>query len=150
MKILIDADACPKQLKEILYRSANKRKIECILVANQILNHPVSPYIRSIRVDKGFDVADNYIVTLVEKDDLVITADIPLADEVVKKGGVVITHKGKKYTLSNIGQVLAMRNFFTEMREAGLIETKTKAFGTQQTQAFASQLDRYLTAQGYQ
>ena len=147
MKILVDADACPKPIKEILFRAANRCKVECILVANQILNHPQSPYIRSIRVDKGFDVADDYIVTLVNPKDLIITADIPLADEAIKAGGIVLNPKGKKYTTSNIGQVLAMRDFFTEMRDAGLVETKTKAFGAQQTQAFSKELDTYLTAE---
>lgn len=148
MKILIDADACPKPIKEILYRAANKRKIECVLVANQDLSHPASRYIRSIRVGKGFDVADNRIVELVEKDDLIITADIPLAEEAIRKGGVVITPQGKKYTESNIGEALSIRNFLTTMRDAGMVESKTKAFSNQNSQAFASELDRYLTAGG--
>jgi uncharacterized protein YaiI (UPF0178 family) len=149
LKILIDADACPKQIKEILYRAANKRKIECILVANQNMYHPASNYIRSIRVNKGFDVADDHIVTLVDEGDLIITSDIPLADEAVQKGGIVITSKGQMYTKSNIGRALAMRNFFTELRETGMVQTKTKPFGNQQSQAFASELDRYLTKQGF-
>ena len=144
MKIFVDADACPKPIKEILYRVANKRKIECILIANQILNHPFSEYIRSIRVDKGFDVADNQIVQQINPHDLVVTSDIPLADEVVKKSAVVITPKGQKYTQSNIGQALAMRNFYTDMRNAGLAQTKSKPFSNKQSQAFAAELDRYL------
>jgi hypothetical protein len=144
MKILVDADACPKPIKEILYRAAIRCKVDCILVANQILNHPISDYIRSIQVAKGFDVADDKIVQMVEENDLIVSADIPLADEAIKKGGVVLNPKGKIYTKSNIGQVLAMRNFFTEMRDAGLVQTKTKSFSNQQSEAFAKQLDRLL------
>jgi len=148
VKIVIDADACPKPIKDILYRAANKRQIECVLVANQTLNHPLSQYIRSVRVNKGFDVADSYIITLIEKHDLIITSGIPLADEVIKNGGVVITPNGKKYNKQNIRQALSMRNFFSDMRDAGLASTKTKPFSHQHSKAFASQLDRYLTILG--
>ena len=144
MKIIVDADACPKPIKDILFRCSTKRKIKCILVANQNLTHPISDFISSIRVNKGFDVADDYIVKISNKDDLIITSDIPLANEVIKKGASVISHKGKKYTMSNIGQALAMRNFFTEMRESGLVETKNKAYSSQNSQAFASALESYL------
>ncbi len=113
MKILIDADACPKTIKDILFKAANKREIKCILVANQDISYPPSKYIRAVRVSKGFDVADQRIVELAEKDDVVITSDIPLASDVIKKGAVVIAPYGKKYTESNIGQALAMRNFYT-------------------------------------
>lgn len=145
MKILVDADACPNPIKTILYRAATNRKVECILVANQPISHPFSNYIRSIQVGKGFDVADSRIVQLVESKDVVITSDIPLADEVIRQGAVVITPKGQQYTQANIGQALAMRDFYTHMRDAGLVQTKSKSFSNKQSQQFASKLDHYLT-----
>ncbi|WP_116963775.1 YaiI/YqxD family protein [Fastidiosibacter lacustris] len=148
MNIYIDADACPKAIKEILYKAAHKRKVTCIFVANQPLIHQSSPFIKSRCVDKGFDVADKYISNHVQQNDLVITADIPLAKSVIDKGAIVITPHGKKYTTSNISQALSMRNFFTELRDAGLIETKTKAFSQHNNHAFAAELDRYLTQKG--
>ena len=144
MKIIIDADACPRAIKDILFRCSTKRKIKCILVANQVLNHPISDYVTSIKVDKGFDVADNYIVTISEENDLIITSDIPLASEVIEKGAFVISHSGKFYNRSNIKQTLSMRNFLTEMRESGLVQSKNKAYSHQNSQLFSSALEKFL------
>ena len=144
MKILVDADACPKPIKEILFRAADKRKLECILVANQTIYCPPSDYIRTIRVSKGFDVADERIVELTEKGDLVITSDIPLANDAINKGAVVITPYGKKYTVANIGEALAMRDFFNCMRDIGKIESTTKSFSRKASRSFSALLDQWL------
>ncbi|WP_192484906.1 MULTISPECIES: YaiI/YqxD family protein [Cysteiniphilum] len=149
MIIYIDADACPKAVKEVLYKAAHQRKVTCIFVANQPLTHPPSPFIKMRCVDKGFDVADNYIANKVEMSDLVITADIPLAKEVTDRNAMVITPHGKQYTKANISQTYAMRNFFTELRDAGLVETKTKAFSNSNINAFANALDQLLTKRGF-
>lgn len=149
MIIYIDADACPKAIKEVLYKAAHQRKVTCIFVANQPLTHPPSPFIKMRCVDKGFDVADNYIANKVEMNDLVITADIPLAKEVTDRDAMVITPHGKQYTKANISQTYAMRNFFTELRDAGLVETKTKAFSNSNINAFANALDQLLTKRGF-
>ncbi|WP_119344854.1 YaiI/YqxD family protein [Facilibium subflavum] len=144
MKILVDADACPKAIKQILYKAAHQRKVTCIFIANHPLYHPPSPFIKSKLVDKGFDVADQLIVDMVKPHDLVITGDIPLANDAIQQQATVITPQGKKYTKANIGQALSMRDFFTTMRDAGVVETKTKPFSHAQTHRFASELDRYL------
>jgi len=121
MKILIDADACPKRVKEIIFKAAIKRHIQCVIVANQYINHPQSTFIRFAVVDKGFDVADDYIAEHTAENDIVITSDIPLAKAVIDKGAFVINFQGKSYTKQNIGQILALRDFYTQMREAGLV-----------------------------
>ena len=147
MIIYIDADACPKPVKEILYKAAHSRQVMCIFVANQPLHHPPSPFIKTRCVDKGFDVADNYIVTKVTQG--VITADIPLAKEAIDHGGIVITPYGRQYTKTNIAQVYAMRNFYSELRDAGLVETRTKSFSNQNNNAFSNALDQLLTKAGF-
>ena len=120
IKIFVDADACPGTVKEILYRISQRTGIEVILVANQPLSTPRIPTVRSIQVSQGFDVADDYIVTLVEKDDLVITADIPLAAEVIDKGGKALNPRGELYTAANIKARLNMRDFMDSMRNSGV------------------------------
>ncbi|MBK2124196.1 YaiI/YqxD family protein [Fangia hongkongensis] len=144
MTIFIDADACPKPIKEILFKAADREQISCVFIANHAFYYPNSPYIKTRIVDKGFDIADNYIISKVASNDLVITSDIPLASEVIKKGAIVISSSGKIYTKSNIAQALAMRNFFTEMRDAGMIESKSKPFNQKNSHAFAKELDKYL------
>lgn len=144
-KILIDADACPKPIKEIIYRAAINRKVLTLFVANQYLSVPDSDYITTKIVAKGFDIADNYIVEKTNPNDLIITSDIPLADLVIAKGGIVITPHGRKYDHNNIKPVLAKRNFMTQMRDSGMIQTKTKAFSNKENYAFATMLDTYLT-----
>lgn len=149
MIIYIDADACPKPIKEIIYKAAHSRKVICIFVANQPLNHQPSPFIKMRCVDKGFDVADNYIVTKVKKGDLVITSDIPLAKEVIDHGSIVITPHGRQYDKKNISQAYAMRNFFSELRDAGLVKTRTKSFSTQNNNVLSNALDQLLTINGF-
>ncbi|TQV84668.1 YaiI/YqxD family protein [Exilibacterium tricleocarpae] len=144
LKIWVDADACPKPVKEILFRAAARVKVLTTLVANQPLAIPKSPYIRALQVGSGFDVADNLIVQEVEPGDVVITADIPLAAEVVEKGAVALNPRGERYTSENIRQRLQMRDFMEEMRSAGQVSGGPPPYGQTERQAFANALDRLL------
>ena len=144
MKIWVDADACPKVIKEILYRAAQRAEIITTLVANQPLTIPRSPWIKSTQVAGGFDVADNYIVKNLEAGDLVITADIPLAAEAIDKGAEAINPRGQHYTTANIKQRLAMRDFMEEMRSTGEVHGGPPPLNQQDRQAFANILDRIL------
>lgn len=146
-KIWIDADACPQIIKQILYRAAVRTKIELVLVANMIFNYPKAPNIKFILVGKGFDVADNYIVQGVMPNDLVITADIPLAAGVIEKGAYALNPRGKFYDRENIKQNLAVRNLMTDLRDRGEISGGPSAFGAREQQAFANALDRFLAKQ---
>jgi uncharacterized protein YaiI (UPF0178 family) len=143
-KIWVDADACPKVVKEILFRAADRVGIQVILVANQPLQVPGSRYIRSVQVPAGFDVADNHIVQQLVSGDLVITADIPLAAEVVAKGGLALNPRGDLYTEENIRQRLNMRDFMDSLRSSGVQTGGPAAFSHADRQAFANQLDRLL------
>ena len=143
-QIWVDADACPKVIKEILYRAAERVKIPLILVANQPLQVPGSRYIRSMQVAHGFDVADNYIVQKLDANDLVITADIPLAAEVIEKGGKALNPRGELYTEDNIRQRLSMRDFMETLRGSGIDTGGPAALSHADRQAFANQLDRLL------
>lgn len=145
MQIWIDADACPAVIKDILYRAAERKQVALILVANQPLRTPASPYIRSMRVAGGFDVADNKIVELVQPGDLVITADIPLAADVIKKGGYALNPRGDLYTQDNIQERLTLRNFLGELRNTGVNTGGPPPLNHSDRQAFANQLDRFLT-----
>lgn len=147
MRIWVDADAAPRVIKEILYRAAVRTGIELVLVANQPLQVPPSRLIHTVQVSAGFDVADNYIVQQVEPGDLVITADIPLAAEVLEKGGAALTPRGERYTENNIRQRLNMRDFMDTLRASGVNTGGPPAFSQQDRQTFANQLDRYLAAQ---
>ncbi len=140
----VDADACPNAIKEILYRAAERVGAELILVANQPLNAPRSRYIRSIQVPAGLDVADNRIAALVERGDLVVTADIPLAAKVVDKGALALNPRGELYTTENIKERLAMRNLMDELRSTGQLTGGPAALGKKERQAFANALDRLL------
>ncbi len=144
MKIWVDADATPKPVKEILFRAAERAQILTTLVANQGLSAPNSPYLKTVQVPSGFDVADNYIVQHCSAGDIVITADIPLAAEVVEKGALAINPRGEKYTTENIKQRLAMRDFMETMRSSGQVTDGPKAYNQQDRQAFANSLDRLL------
>ena len=144
-QIWVDADACPVAIKEILFRAAEREQIPVTLVANQWLRTPPSRFIRSIQVPAGLDVADNEIVQNVSADDLVVTQDIPLAALVIDKGGVAIHPRGELYTAETIAQRLGMRNFMEELRGAGIDTGGPAAFHTRDKQAFANQLDRWLT-----
>ena len=143
-QIWVDADACPKVVKEILFRAADRVCVPVILVANQPIQVPRSRHIRSIQVATGFDVADNYIVQQLEPGDLVITADIPLAAEVIAKGGLALNPRGELYTEDNIRQRLNMRDFMDTLRSSGVDTGGPASFSQADRQAFANQLDRLL------
>ena len=144
MQILVDADACPKVIKEILFRVADRLKIQTTLVANQMLYCPPSKYIRAMQVPAGFDVADNKIAAMVEPGDLVITADIPLAAEVIEKGGHALNPRGEFYTKDTIRERLTMRDFMDNLRGSGVDTGGPPALSQKDRQAFANQLDRFL------
>jgi len=147
MKIWVDADACPNPIKSILFRTAERLSLETILVANHALRVPASKHIRATQVTGGFDVADDYIVEHAQAGDLAITADIPLAAELVDKGVQVLSPRGQAFTHSNVRQQLAMRDFMDTMRGSGvLVQGGPAAFSDRDRQAFANALDRLLHA----
>jgi uncharacterized protein YaiI (UPF0178 family) len=143
-KIWVDADACPKVIKEILFRAAARVRVGLILVANQPVEAPRSPYIQSVQVASGFDVADNYIVKEAQPGDLVVTADIPLAAEVIAKGCLALNPRGELYTKDNVRQRLSLRDFMDTLRGSGVNTGGPAAFSRADTKAFADQLDRLL------
>ncbi|EED36575.1 conserved hypothetical protein [Luminiphilus syltensis NOR5-1B] len=145
MKIWVDADALPVVIRDILFRAAQKREIETILVANMPLRTPPSPYISSYQVPSGFDVADDEIVRRAEAGDLVITSDIPLAAEVIPKGAHVLTPRGERYTANNIGARLNMRDFMDTMRSSGEHSGGPPPLNQTDRKTFADQLDQLLT-----
>jgi uncharacterized protein YaiI (UPF0178 family) len=144
MQIWVDADACPNVIKDILFRAAERVNIPLILVANKTLRTPPSHYISSIRVEAGFDVADNVIVKEMKFGDLVITADIPLASEVIGQGGHALNPRGEFYSKENIEERLSMRNFMDELRGSGVNTGGPATLNQKDRQAFANQLDRFL------
>jgi uncharacterized protein YaiI (UPF0178 family) len=144
MQIWVDADACPGVIKEILFRAAERAQIAMTLVANQLLLTPPSRYIRAIQVPAGFDVADGKIVQHLEPGDLVITADIPLAAEVIAKGGHALNPRGEFYTPDTIRERLNMRDFMDNLRGSGVDTGGPSSFSQGDRKAFASQLDRFL------
>jgi uncharacterized protein YaiI (UPF0178 family) len=145
MKIWVDADACPKIVKDILFRAAHRCHIKIILVANSVLTVPTSILISTITVASGVDVTDNYIVEQLAVGDLVITADIPLAAEIVTKGGVALNPRGELYTADNIKQRLTMRDMMAQLRTSGLQINGPSTYGAKEKIAFANALDRFLT-----
>lgn len=148
MQIWVDADACPRVIKEILYRAAERVQCQLVLVANQLLDIPRSAFIKSIRVAPGFDVADNHIVQQVAEGDLVITADIPLAAEVLEKGAEALNPRGELYSRETIRQKLTMRDFMDEMRGSGVITGGPPPFNQTDRREFANALDRFLEKPG--
>ena len=144
MQIWVDADACPGEIKDILFRAAQRREILVTLVANQTLRTPVSPWIQTVLVPAGMNVADRKIVELSAAGDLVITADIALAFDVVAKGAQALDPRGELYTDANVGERLAMRNLLDQMRGAGQVLGGPSNFTNCNRQAFANQLDRWL------
>lgn len=144
MNILVDADACPRPVKEMLFRAAQRKQVEVVLVANQLLAVPSTPHVRAVTVPRGFDVADRSIVEWAQAGDLVVTADIPLAAAAVEKGVLAINPRGELYTADNVRQRLGMRNLMEELRGAGVPLSGPDAFGPRDRQAFANQLDRLL------
>ncbi len=144
MRIWVDADACPVAIKEVLYRAANRAKVPMVLIANQMLRVPPSPWIRALQVPAGFDVADQRIVQEACQGDLVITADIPLAAQVIAKGAHVIDPRGELLNQSNIEGRLTMRNFMEVLRNSGVDTGGPAGLSKSDVQAFANQLDRLL------
>lgn len=149
MRIYIDADSCPVVIKEILYRAAGRVRVPLVLVANQYLAIPESEYISCIEVPAGPDIADDRIADMVEPNDLVITADLPLADRVVRKGGFALNPRGDLYTAENIKDRLATRDLMDVLRNSGMDTGGPSAFNMKDRQYFANQLDRFLVKHGY-
>jgi uncharacterized protein YaiI (UPF0178 family) len=147
MKIWVDADACPVVIKEILFKAAQRTGIETTLVANQAVRIPRSPQIKFLQVAQGYDVADNEIVKRLEAGDLVITGDIPLAAEVIQKGGHALNPRGERYTTENIKARLTMRDFMDTLRSSGVNTGGPAAMSQSDRQTFANQLDKLLTRQ---
>lgn len=144
MQIWVDADACPGVIKEILYRVADRMQLQVTLVANQLMRVPPSRFIRAVQVPSGADVADAEIVRLLAAGDLVVTGDIPLASDVLKKGGFALNPRGDFYTVDNIAQQLTMRAFMDELRGSGVDTGGPAPFGQADRQQFANSLDRHL------
>lgn len=150
MTIWVDADACPRAIKEILFRAAERTGVALILVANQPLRTPPSAYIRSMIVPGGFDVADEHITGAVQAGDLVITADIPLAAAVIAKGAFALNPRGTFYTQDNIGEALSVRNWMSDLRSSGVETGGPASFSPRDRENFANQLDRFLSKHGKQ
>lgn len=142
--IWVDADACPKVVKEILYRASKRVAVQLNLVANAPLQVPRSPHIKFIQVGAGFDVADNYIVEQAADGDIVVTADIPLAADAIEKGCFVINPRGELYTVENIRQRLNMRDFMDSLRSSGVDTGGPDSYDQTDRRKFANQLDRLL------
>lgn len=145
MKIWIDADACPRVIKEIVFRASERLEVPVLLVANKSLAKHDSRLIQSIVVADGFDVADDYIAEHAAAEDLVVTADIPLAARVVANGGLALDPRGELYTEENVGERLSIRDLMMELRSGGLIQGGPAQFSQNDKQRFASSLDRLLT-----
>ncbi len=146
MNIWVDADACPVVIKDILFRAANRTRTLVTLVANQAIRVPASDFVRTVQVPSGFDVADNEIVKRLEPGDLVVTADIPLAAEVIEKGGHALNPRGELYSEDNIRARLNIRDFMDTLRASGIITGGPPTISQRDRQAFANNLDRFLTS----
>ncbi|MCW0350257.1 YaiI/YqxD family protein [Pantoea ananatis] len=144
MSIWVDADACPNVIKDVLYRAADRTQTMVTFVANQFLRVPPSPWLRTLQVPAGFDVADNEIVKRVQAGDLVITADIPLAAEVIEKGASALNPRGERYSPATIRERLTMRDFMDTMRASGVQTGGPAAMSPRDRQQFANELDSWL------
>lgn len=144
MQIWVDADACPVVIKEIIFRAAQRTATMTTLVANQLLYVPPSPYLRAIQVGQGFDVADHAIVAALQIGDLVITADIPLAAQVIEKQAHALNPRGEFYSAENIQERLSVRDFMAQLRATGIETPGPSSLQSADRQAFANQLDRFL------
>jgi len=147
MTIWVDADACPNAIKDILFRAADRRQIDVILVANQAMRLPPSKFIRFQQVPAGLDVADKRIVELLKAGDLVVTADIPLAAAVIEKRALALNPRGELYTSENIRERLSVRNFMDDLRSGGVSTGGPPVLSNKDKQAFANQLDAWLAKQ---
>lgn len=143
-QIWVDGDACPGVIKDILFRAAERARVQVTLVANQWLRVPTSRYIRALQVQGGFDVADDAIVERASAGDLVVTQDIPLAARVLEKGAIALNPRGERYTRDTIAERLSMRNFMEELRGAGIQTGGPATLHARDRQAFAGELDRWL------
>lgn len=144
MRIWVDADACPKVIKDILFNAAIRTSTELVLVSNSALTSPPSPLITKIQVLTGLDSADDKIIQQLQAGDLVITADIPLADAVITNGGIALNPRGELYSAANIKQRLSIRNFSADLRGSGIRTGGPAVLGKKEIQAFANSLDRVL------
>jgi len=144
LRIWIDGDACPNKIKEIVFRAATRTKTEVIIVANHLAHIPSSPFIKRLQVESGFDVADDKIAESISINDLVVTADIPLASEVVAKKAWALNPRGELYSESNIKQKRAMRDFNESLRESGMLNSKTAKLNSTDIRRFANILDTIL------
>jgi len=147
MFIWVDADACPNVIKEVLYRAADRTSTTVTFVANQFLRVPPSPYLRTLQVPAGFDVADNEIVRRCQPGDLVITADIPLAAEVIEKGAAALNPRGERYSPATIRERLTMRDFMDTLRSSDVQTGGPATMSPRDRQQFANELDSWLTQQ---
>jgi hypothetical protein len=144
MNIWVDADACPRAVKDVIYRAARRTEVMTTLIANQMLLIPPSPFIKAVQVSAGMDVADSEIVLRLSAGDLVVTADIPLAALVVEKNALALNPRGEWYTRENVHALLSMRNFMQELRDSGTQTGGPSALSTRDVQNFANALDRWL------
>lgn len=146
MKLWIDADAAPRDVKEIVFRAARRLELETVLVANQRLaTPPGNPFVTAVRVEGGPDAADRHIAEAAQPGDVAVTADIPLAAALVENGVRVIDPRGEEYTRENVGERLTVRDFMESLRGAGVETGGARPYGAKEKQAFASALDRILT-----
>ena len=145
MKIWVDADACPNKIKNVIYKAGQRLGIKIILVANQPMRIPESPLFSFIQVGNGFNEADEKIVALLDETDLVITADIPMASDVIKKGAAALDPRGELYTSDNIQARLSMRNFMDTLRMGGTITEGAPPLDKRDIRNFTNALDRFLT-----
>jgi uncharacterized protein len=144
MQIWVDADACPTVIREILFRAAERTGVRMTLVANKPLRLPVASNLRFLQVPPGFDAADKRIIELMEQNDLVVTADVPLAAAAIDKGGVALNPRGEIYTKENVRERLSVRNFLDELRSGGVNTGGPPALSQRERQLFANQLDTWL------
>jgi len=144
MKIWVDADACPVVIKDILFKAANRAQLVTTLIANHYIKIPPSPFIKFVQVQNGFDIADDEIVKRVQKSDLVITSDIPLADEVITKFALALSPRGELYTKENIKSRLNIRDFMDTMRASGVHTGGPSALSQTDRKNFANHLDRII------
>lgn len=148
MKIWVDADACPVPVKEILFRAAERTGVETTLVANQPVRVPASRFVRTLRVPRGFDAADDAIAERVGAGDLVVTADVPLAADVVRRGAIALSPRGELFTEEDIKSRLTMRDFMDTLRASGVDTGGPPALSQADRKSFADHLDRILARRG--
>lgn len=146
LKLWVDADACPREAKELVYRAAERLKIPTVLVANMQLNIPRLTHVSTVRVGAGLNIADEYIAANAQPGDIAITADVPLAAELVRKGVSVMDPRGDEFTPDNAEERLAMRDLMQDLRDSGVSTGGPKPFDAKAKQRFANTLDRVLTA----